>query len=72
MRLDAAKSEKPISCSHIVKKTIAFQGVVPTMPCKPRGPQTLASAAVDSIHPVPITEAEGTALQQMQYVGFRA
>ena len=34
MRLDAAKSEKPMSCSHIVKKTIAFQGVVPTMPCE--------------------------------------
>lgn len=30
---EAAKSEKPISCSHIVKKTIAFQGVDPTIPC---------------------------------------
>lgn len=30
---EAAKSEKPMSCSHIVKKTIAFQGVDPTIPC---------------------------------------
>jgi len=26
---DAVKSEKPISCNHIVKKTIAFHGVDP-------------------------------------------
>ena len=30
---EAAKSEKPMSCSHIVKNTIAFQGVEPTIPC---------------------------------------
>ena len=29
MREDAVKSEKPISCSHMVKNTIAFQGVDP-------------------------------------------
>lgn len=33
IRVDAVRSEKPISCSHMVKKTIAFQGVVPTIPC---------------------------------------
>ena len=29
---DAVKSEKPISCSHMVKNTIPFQGVDPTIP----------------------------------------
>ena len=30
--VDDTKSEKPSSCSHSVKNTIAFQGVVPTIP----------------------------------------
>ena len=33
IREEAAKSEKPMSCSHIVKNTMAFQGVEPTIPC---------------------------------------
>lgn len=30
---EAARSEKPISCNHMVKNTMAFQGVEPTIPC---------------------------------------
>lgn len=33
MSMAAVKSVKPSSCSHMVKKTMAFQGVLPTMPC---------------------------------------
>ena len=39
MREDAVKSEKPISCSHMVKNTIAFQGVDPLQPTGPLVPR---------------------------------
>lgn len=34
MSREAAKSLKPSSCSQSVKKTIAFHGVLPTIPCR--------------------------------------
>lgn len=37
MREEAAKSEKPMSWSHMVKNTMAFQGVDPTIPCSQDG-----------------------------------
>ena len=33
IRREAAKSLNPSSCSHSVMNTIAFQGMLPTMPC---------------------------------------
>ena len=34
MRRLASKSDMPRSCRYSVKKTSAFQGMLPTMPCQ--------------------------------------
>ena len=39
----ASKSDMPSSCRYSVKKTSAFQGTLPTMPC-PCGAQRLNSS----------------------------